>query len=108
MAGDELSQNLLKKFKSEGKWIAAMCAAPYALHTAGVLSEKYTCYPSVEKEIRPNDRLDDVVVVRDKVITSQGPATAIYFALEIVLQLMGEDTYNMVKDGTLASYFSRV
>ncbi len=81
-----------------------MCAAPYALHTAGVLSKKYTCYPSVEEQIRPDDRVDDIVVVEDKVITSQGPATAIHFALEIILQLVGEESYNTVRNGTLALY----
>ena len=104
LAENELSQKIIKEFKSEGKWLAAMCAAPYALHTAGVLSKKYTCYPSVEEQIRPEDRVDEIVVVEDSVITSQGPATAICFALEIVRQLVGEESYQTIKDGTLASY----
>jgi 4-methyl-5(b-hydroxyethyl)-thiazole monophosphate biosynthesis len=104
LAENEMAQNVIKEFKSEGKWVAAMCAAPYALHVAGVLSKKYTCYPSVEEQIRPEDRVDDIVVVDDKVITSQGPATAICFALEIVRQLVGEESFNTVKSGTLAKY----
>ncbi len=104
LAENKLSQNLIKEFKSEDKWVAAMCAAPYALHVAGVLSKKYTCYPSVEDKIRPEDRSDDLVVVEDRVITSQGPATAICFALEIVRQLVGQESFNQVKSGTLASY----
>ncbi len=104
LAENEMAQNILKEFKKEGKWLAAMCAAPYALHVAGVLSKKYTCYPSVEEQIRPNDRVDDIVVVDEKVITSQGPATAICFALEIVRQLVGEESFKQVKDGTLAKY----
>jgi len=104
LAENETVQKMLKEFKEKGKWVAAMCAAPYALHVAGVLSKKYTCYPSVEEKIRPEDRVDDIVVVEDKVITSQGPATAICFALEIVRQLVGEENFNSVKSGTLASY----
>jgi len=104
LAENELSQKLLKEFKAKDKWIAAMCAAPYALHVAGVLSKRYTCYPSVEEQIRPEDRVDEIVVVDEKVITSQGPATAICFALEIVRQLVGEESYQEVKSGTLASY----
>ena len=104
LAENEMSQRVIKEFKKQNKWIAAMCAAPYALHVAGVLSKKYTCYPSVEEQIRPKDRVDDMVVVEDKVITSQGPATAICFALEIVKQLVGEESFNQVKSGTLASY----
>lgn len=97
-------QSMLKEFKRQGKWIAAMCAAPYALHVAGVLSPKYTCYPSVEEKIRPEERVDEMVVIDEKVITSQGPATAICFALEIVRQLVGEESFKAVKSGTLAKY----
>ncbi len=105
LAENSLSQELLKEFKAKDKWVCAMCAAPYALHVAGVLSHKYTCYPSVEEQIRPQDRIaDQKVVVDDKVITSQGPATAICFALEIVRQLVGQESYEAVKSGTLASY----
>jgi 4-methyl-5(b-hydroxyethyl)-thiazole monophosphate biosynthesis len=104
LAESELSQELLREFKAQEKWIAAMCAAPYALHTAEVLSKKYTCYPTVEEQIRRDDRVDEVVVVEDGVITSQGPATAICFALEIVRQLVGQESYETIRDGTLASY----
>jgi len=104
LAENQLAQTIIKEFKNQGKWLAAMCAAPYALHVAGVLSKRYTCYPGVEEQIRPEDRVDDIVVVDDKVITSQGPATAICFALEIVRQLVGQETFQEVKKGTLASY----
>jgi len=104
IAQNPLAQEYIKLFANDGKWVAAMCAAPYALHVAGVLSKRYTCYPSVEEQIRPNDRVDDMVVVDGRVITSQGPATAICFALEIVRQLVGEESYESVKVGTLASY----
>lgn len=104
LAEDPTAQRLLKEFAAAGKWVAAMCAAPYALHVAGVLSERYTCYPSVEEQIRPEDRVDEKVVVDGKVITSQGPGTAICFALEIVRQLVGEESYTAVREGTLATF----
>ncbi len=104
LAENELTQKLLKEFKARGKWVAAMCAAPYALHVAGVLSPKYTCYPSVEEQIRPEDWINEKVVVDEKVITSQGPGTAICFALEIVRQLVGEESCETVRNGTLATY----
>ncbi|NPA50806.1 MAG: DJ-1/PfpI family protein [Epsilonproteobacteria bacterium] len=104
LAENELAQKLLKEFKKADKWVAAMCAAPYALHVAGVLSKRYTCYPSVQEQIRPEDWVDEKVVVDGKVITSQGPGTAICFALEIVRQLVGEESYQEVKNGTLATY----
>ena len=105
LAEDETAQRLLKEFAASGKWVAAMCAAPYALHVAGVLSKRYTCYPGVEEQIRPEDRVaDEKVVVDGKVITSQGPGTAICFALEIVRQLVGEESYTAVREGTLSTW----
>ncbi len=105
LAEDKDAQRLLKEFANSNKWVAAMCAAPYALHVAGVLSKRYTCYPSVEEQIRPEDRVaDQKVVIDGKVITSQGPGTAICFALEIVKELVGDESYRAIKEGTLATY----
>jgi len=105
LAENPLSQQLLKDFAEAGKWVAAMCAAPYALHVAGVLSPRYTCYPSVEEQIRPADRVaDQKVVVDGRVITSQGPGTAICFGLEIIRQLVGEESYQTVREGTLSTH----
>ena len=105
LAEDKDAQRLLKEFANSNKWVAAMCAAPYALHVAGVLSKRYTCYPSVEEQIRPEDRVaDQKVVIDGKVITSQGPGTAICFALEIVKELVGDESYRTIKEGTLATY----
>ena len=106
LADDANVQRLLQEMDAEGKNIAAICAAPYALHKAGVLKEKYTCYPSVENEIKKDGYQGDksMVIESQNILTSRGPATAICFALEIVKKLKGEETYLAVKSGTLASY----
>lgn len=105
LAEDPTAQRLIREFAAAGRWVAAMCAAPYALHVAGVLSKRYTCYPGVEEQIRPEDRVaDERVVVDGRVITSQGPGTAICFALEIVRQLVGEESYAAVREGTLSTW----
>ena len=93
----------LKEFEEKNKKIGAICAAPYALHKAGVLNQNYTCYPSFEKKIKDDGYQDDKNVVTDNnVITSRGPATAIDFALEIVKTLKGNDIYHQIKTGLLA------
>jgi 4-methyl-5(b-hydroxyethyl)-thiazole monophosphate biosynthesis len=98
-------QELLKEFKLKDKWIGAICAAPLALYKAGVLGINYTCYPSVEKQIRQEgcNNVDDVVV-DGKVMTSRGPGTAICFGLEIIKTLVGNETYEAVKKGTLSDF----
>ena len=105
LAENKKVQTLLKEFEDQGKYIGAMCAAPYALHVAGVLSPRYTCYPSVEEKIRKEGYTDQEKVVLDgKVMTSRGPGTAICFALEIVRLLVGEESYEAVKIGTLSEF----
>ena len=103
LAEDELLKTILQEFKKEDKYICAICAAPYALHKADVLNDKYTCYPSFEQKIDPSKYIQEDIIVKDKkVITSKGPATAMPFALELVKTLKGEEIYKQVKDSLLA------
>lgn len=106
LAEDENVQSLLKAMDAKGKDIGAMCAAPFALNAAGVLKHNYTCYPSVEEQIRLEGyQGDKKQVVQDgNVMTSRGPGTAICFALQIIKRLVGEETYTQVREGVLATY----
>ncbi len=106
LADDANVQNILKQMDVKGKNIAAICAAPFALHKAGVLKHNYTCYPSAEEQIREEGYLGDkMMVVEDgNVMTSRGPATAICFALQIVKKLKGEEQYLALKAGLLADF----
>jgi 4-methyl-5(b-hydroxyethyl)-thiazole monophosphate biosynthesis len=104
LAENEKVQTLLKEFKQQNKNIGAICAAPYALHTAGVLNQNYTCYPSFEKKIKDEGYHDsDAIVIDGNVITSRGPGTAMSFGLEIVRVLCDEATYENIKSGLLAN-----
>lgn len=105
LAQSEYVQHLLKEMDKKHKLIGAICAAPYALHTAGVLKEKFTCYPSVEEQIRTHGYSSDKAVVEcENVLTSRGPATAICFGLEIVKKLVDQETYEALKGGLLADF----
>lgn len=104
LADDANVQRLLQEMDAQDKYIGAICAAPLALDRAGVLKEKYTCYPSVENEIKSEGYQGDAsMVVEDaNTITSRGPATAMRFALEIVKKLQGEEAYREVESALLA------
>ena len=106
LAEDANVQNLLKAMDAKGKQIGAICAAPFALNAAGVLKGNYTCYPSVENDIRQEGYQGDrsQVVEDANVMTSRGPGTAICFALAIVKKLMGDAKYKAVKEGTLSTF----
>jgi len=106
LAESDAVQSLLRAMDAKGKAIGAICAAPYALHTAGVLKADFTCYPSVEEQIGTEGYRGDraQVVEAGNVMTSRGPGTAICFGLQIVKKLVGEETYVALKAGVLATY----
>jgi 4-methyl-5(b-hydroxyethyl)-thiazole monophosphate biosynthesis len=75
-----------------GKFYAAICAAPaLALQEYGVLKQRrMTCYPAFSDRLSGCTFVDQPVVVDGNCITSQGPATAMQFALTLVEQLAGK------------------
>lgn len=95
---------LLKKAENEEKIIAAICAAPaIVLSPLGILNNKIaTCYPGMEKNFSQTTTYKAKKVVIDKnLITSQGPATALNFALKIVGQLIGKELAKKVSRAIL-------
>lgn len=105
LSNDALVQSLLKEMDAKNKMIGAICAAPIALKSAGVLKEHYTCYPSCEETIKQEGYDQSKKVVTDhNIMTSQGPGTAICFGLEIVRRLFGEQKYRELKSALLADY----
>jgi len=101
----ETLQTMLKTMNEKNKTIGAICAAPYALHTAGVLSDRFTCYPSVEEKIRLNGYESNQKVIEDgNIITSRGPGTAMCLALYLVKKFAGEETYEALRAGLLADF----
>ena len=105
LSEDIYVQNLLKDMKNKNKDIGAMCAAPFVLKSAGILSDNYTCYPSVEKKIKQDGYNPNLKVVEDgNIITSQGPATAICFALHIVKKYAGNEMYEQLRNGLLVDF----
>ena len=91
LAKDERMLHLLRQMAAEGAYIAAICAAPMALHAAGLLEGKrVTAFPGVLDRL-PGQHHDtgEAVVVDGRIITSRGPGTAMDFALTLVERLAG-------------------
>lgn len=83
--------DMLKKQKAAGRLYGAICASPVvALLPHGLLDGmKATCYPSMRNELDPALARNERVVVDGNCVTSQGPGTAIEFALKLVELLLG-------------------
>ncbi|KAK8814345.1 hypothetical protein WA158_008207 [Blastocystis sp. Blastoise] len=94
--------NKLNEQNKKNQWICAICASPaVVLQQHGFLSTiKATSFPNFQKNLS-NPITDKQVVIDKNFITSQGPGTAIPFALEIVNQLQGTTIMNEVKKGLL-------
>ena len=83
-----------------GRWRAAICAAPAVvlLHHDLLGDASATCHPGFQARL-PAAQLSTARVVRDdahRLITSQGPGTAIEFALELVRVLRGDEAARAV------------
>lgn len=77
-------QELLARFDQEQKWLAAICAAPLALASAGVLKDRhYTAYDGIEDQIEDGMYQKETVVVDGHVVTSRGPASALAFSYQL-------------------------
>ena len=118
---------VLRKFSAQGKKIGAICAAPWALASAGVLRGEFVCYPGFEKQVlSANDEFmrvqngeknsqiyaenlqnelkfcgDKNVLINGNIFTSKGPSTAMEFALILVREICGERKYSEIKSDLL-------
>jgi len=91
---------LLKNMALQGKYVAAICAAPSVLATAGLLDGKHaTSYPGALDPFPKVMQLPDAVTEDEMLITSRGPGTAMDFALTLVERLEGKAKRQEVEAG---------
>lgn len=84
----------IKKFKTEDKLIAAICAAPYIFVDNGLVRDNhFTCFPSFEHGLTSTN---NKVEVDGNVITARGLGANFEFAYEIIKFLVDEDSAKAV------------
>lgn len=92
---------LLKDQIAQQRWVAAICASPaVVLGRHGLISQATaTCFPACQQELAGQTAAvsQERVVVDVKLVTSQGPGTAVEFALRLVELLGGEQKANEVQ-----------
>jgi 4-methyl-5(b-hydroxyethyl)-thiazole monophosphate biosynthesis len=99
---DPRIHEILKRLDQQGKYSAAICAAPKVLASAGLLDgRRATSYPGVldSMDLPQVDVQLERVISDDRVITSRGPGTAMDFALELIEKLSGRETRDQVEQG---------
>lgn len=93
-ACEQLVENIRSAYEN-GKYIAAICAAPGIFARMGLLQGREACiYPGMEDELHQHGATlcrDSKVAKSGTIITSRGVGTAIAFAIEIVATLLGQE-----------------
>ena len=100
-----LSQSALVKravlaFARQGKWVAAICAAPTALAAFGVLNgKKATVYPGMDADLTAAGASYTglPLTIDGSIVTGEALGAAIPFALALARILAGADAANRVK-----------
>lgn len=81
----------IREFDRQGKWLAAICAAPSVFGGLGILEgKKAICFPGFEKYLTGADITPERVVLDGHIFTSKGMGTAIDLGLAIVKEISGE------------------
>lgn len=102
LRGDPRIIEQVKTRYRDGQWIGAICAAPLVLQTAGVLEGlSFTAHPGVKEQFTTGVYNECPVVIDGNVITSQGPGTAMAFALTIIEQLADKEKADAVSAGLM-------
>ena len=100
---DARIKKIVEELFSKNKIVAAICAAPTVLSTIGVTKDRtITSYPGSRAGLKAKKISDERVVVDGNLITSQGPGTAIEFALKLVETLFGKDKAREISEAVKA------
>lgn len=83
---------LLTRQHAKNRWLAAICAAPAVVFAprGWIAGRHATCHPNFSGQLGSAIVSTNRVVVDGRCITSQGPGSALEFALSLVAALFGE------------------
>lgn len=98
LEADARIAQLLQRMAQNGRYIAAICAAPKALASAGILEGRQaTAYPGTLDGLSGLTLSSAAIVQDGQVITSRGPGTAMDFTLTLVELLCGREKRDEVE-----------
>ncbi len=100
---------MLQNQKAKHRWYAAICAAPaVVLSHHGLLDNvSATCYPSYLPELEgalAQPIASVVVDAKKRVITAQGPGSAMQFSFKLVNALYGNEAFRPIAKQMIADW----
>lgn len=88
---------VIRQFAADGKWLAAVCAAPMVYGLMGLLEgRRATCYPGFEKDLLGATPVKETCVRDGQFITGCGAGAGFALGREMAAVLVGEDTADAV------------
>jgi len=98
---DGLKSQIIE-YHANGKYLAAICAAPIVFGNLGILKGKRAvCYPGYEAQLLGAEVQSVSYVIDNKIITGRGAGVALQFSLEIVRILKGEESVILLRKAML-------
>lgn len=89
----------------EGRYIGAICAAPYVLGDLGLLNGKRaTCYPGFESHLAGATYTAELVTRDGNIVTGEGPGATLPYAYEILGLFAPEDVVEGLKEGMMFNH----
>ena len=99
LAENESVIELLKKYDEDGTYIGAICAAPWVLDQAGILSgHEVTSFPTYKDRISPESYLDKVFVSSGNILTGRGAGTSMEMGFRILETLGLEEESKKLRE----------
>ena len=103
LAADKTVGDFIDYADKNGKYLAAICAAPSVLGERGLLRDKEaTCYPGFEDKLLGAKLSDKKVAVDGKTITARGMGVSLGFGLALVEVLCGREVADKLHDAVQA------
>ena len=99
---DGRAAELAKTFSDKGKIVAAICAAPLILNSAGILAGKRVSAHACAWNEIPAAKNCARTEIDGNLITSRGPGTAFDFGLALVEALVGKPEASRIAAETMA------
>lgn len=102
LAASEQVRTAVQFAADNGKWLAAICAAPSVLGKMGLLNGKNAvCYPGFEAELNGAKVGTDAVCADGKTVTARGAGCAMAFGLKLVECLCGKEASDAMAEGLI-------
>lgn len=106
LSENEFILKAIQQTVDKGNILAAVCAAPFVLEKAGVISgKKVTSHPSSAYQIVSADYQRTRVITDRNIITGQACGSAMEFAFELVAALFGSEKCEEINKSIL---FNRI